>query len=61
METVRLIHYSNEDGSCEGVYFTDDLKMDASDACPYGCTVKSDQQIEMDTSGFPMNYDLRRE
>ena len=56
--TVRLIHYSSEDGSKEGCYFTEDDHIDANEVCPIGCTVDSD--VIMDGYDFPNTFPLDR-
>lgn len=60
METIRLISYSSKDGTHEGVYFTSDLEANASDFIPPVCTIDIDQQIEMNTFGFPLEYNFTR-
>lgn len=59
---MRIIHYSNNSGSKEGIYVTEDLKMDASDVCPPGCTVSNDFMVDDEfPSGFPLEYNLERQ
>lgn len=53
---VRLIQYSSEDGSMEGVYFTEDIAIDAFSVCPKGCTV--DEDVVMDGYDFPSSFPL---
>lgn len=52
---MRIIHYSNSDGSREGVYFTEDKEMDAADAIPPDFELVSDFEIDGDfPSTFPV-------
>lgn len=60
METIRLIYYSTPDGKIEGVYFTTDMNSLAEDFIPSRCQVASDQKIEMNTSGFPLEWNLEK-
>lgn len=58
---IRCIVYSTANGSKEGVYFTDDLEMDATDCIPFDCTLSEDFKIDEDfPAGFPLNYNLER-
>ena len=58
---MRIIHYINEDGSIEGVFFTDDNSMDSKDVCPQGCSVESDTNIDIDLpSSFPTEMNLEK-
>lgn len=58
---IRCIQYSTKNGDREGVYFTDDLEMDANDVIPYGCTLSDDFTIDYLPTGFPLNYNLERQ
>ena len=59
---IRIIHYSNESGSHEGVFFTEDLEMDAEDVLPPNCTISSDTKLDIELpSSFPMEYNLTRD
>ena len=59
---TRIIHFSNENGSREGVFITDDLKTSAEDFVPFGTDLQSDETYEEEMpSGFPINYALWRE
>ena len=58
---MRLIHYSNDSGSKEGIFLTDDTEMDASEACPPGCTVINDCTInDRLPSTLPLEYNLEK-
>jgi hypothetical protein len=59
---IRIIRYSNENGSREGVYFTEDFELLADDVIPFGCELDSDTVIEVyNWDGcFPMDYHLER-
>lgn len=58
---IRIIHYSNDNGSKEGVFFTDDMGMDAIEACPPDCTVVSDTDFNFELpSSFPLEYNLEK-
>jgi hypothetical protein len=58
---VRCIHYANESGSREGVYFTEDTDMDAQDVIPPGCTLNKDFEIDDDLPGdFPLDTALEK-
>ena len=59
---MRVIHYSNKDGSKEGVFFTEDTDVNAEDILPPGCTVDNDFTIDGDEfpSGFPLDYNLEK-
>ena len=59
---TRIIHFTNENGSKEGVYFTDDMNTPAEDFIPPFCELGSDTTIDDDMPNhFPMNYTLWRE
>lgn len=62
MERIRIIHYSTISGNLEGVYFTEDLELDAEDVLPPHCTIDSDVEIDVINfpSGFPLDYNLER-
>jgi hypothetical protein len=58
---TRCIVYSSKDGSREGVYFTEDLKISVDDCIPPGCSVDHDFIIsDPFPSAFPMEYNLER-
>ena len=59
---IRCIQYSNQDGSREGVYFTEDLEISADEVIPPGCELVNDFQIESDDfpGDFPLEYNLER-
>lgn len=58
---MRVIHYSNSDGSKEGVFFTEDFEMDARDAIPPNCVLCNDFAInDKFPSSFPMEYNLEK-
>ncbi|MES2287348.1 MAG: hypothetical protein V4547_16770 [Bacteroidota bacterium] len=60
---IRCIHYSNENGSKEGVIFTADMDAEPNEFIPHGCTL--DSETEMDESdfpsAFPFEYNLERQ
>jgi len=62
MKEIRVIRYSNESGSREGVYFTEDFEVLNSEIIPYCCTVNSDLIIEVSDFdlSFPLDYNLER-
>jgi hypothetical protein len=50
---MRIIHYSNESGSREGLAFTE-TNDDADDFVPYGCELISDIYLDIDLpTSFP--------
>jgi hypothetical protein len=57
---IRVIRYSNENGSREGVYFTEDFDLLVDDITPIGCEVDDDTIIEVYNwlPLFPMDYNL---
>jgi hypothetical protein len=58
---VRCIVFSNETGSREGVYFTEEPNIDVEDIVPLGCSVDHDFFIEDPfPSSFPFDYCLER-
>jgi hypothetical protein len=58
---IRLITWSNGDGSKEGVIFTEEFETDVADFIPFDCVVDFDGIIEADLpSGFPLNSTLDR-
>jgi hypothetical protein len=58
---IRCIVYSNESGSREGVYFTEDIDLDARDCIPSDCTIDHDFMIsDIFPSSFPFDYNLER-
>ena len=58
---TRLIHYSNDSGSKEGVYFTEDTELNASSVVPPGCTITNDVILDEEfPSTFPMDYNLEK-
>jgi hypothetical protein len=62
-EKLRIIKQSNESGSEERVYFTEDFDTPIEELTISGLTVDSDviiEGIEL-PSGFPLDYDLIRE
>jgi hypothetical protein len=63
MEQIRIIHFSNESGSKEAVYFTDDFVTPATEFVRPGYTLDKDVTIEASNwpSTFPMNYCLLRD
>lgn len=56
MANIRIIHYSNESGSREGVYFTIDLDKAADEIIPHGCTLDSDTETSSDDGEFPSSF-----
>jgi hypothetical protein len=50
---MRCIWYTNPSGK-EGVYFTEEDDVDASEVIPTDCKVEGDFDPEMD--GFPSNF-----
>ena len=62
MEEIRIIRYSSENGSSEGVFFTEEFDLDAEDVIPHGCTLDSDRRIHVTDweTCFPMDYNLER-
>lgn len=59
---MRVIHYSNQDGSKEGVFFTEDTDVNAEDILPPGCKVHNDFAFDGDDfpSDFPLDYNLEK-
>lgn len=57
---LRCIHYSNFDGSIEGVFFTDDFSMDAADCIPPNCSLDNEFKLEKSDfpNTFPFDYNL---
>lgn len=52
---MRCIHYANDNGSVEGVYFTEDTDMDAGDVLSRpDCKVIND--FHFDDGDFPGNF-----
>ncbi len=59
---TRIIHFSNENGSREGVLITDNLETSVEDLIPLGTDFQSDETYEEEMpSAFPLNYALWRE
>lgn len=60
---VRIIHWIDpKDSYNEGIYITEDIDTDAGDFVPYGCTLYSDTQHDIDLpSGFPIEYGFKKE
>jgi hypothetical protein len=58
---VRIIHYSNADGSREGVAFTEDEETKAKDFVPPGCKLVSDTSHDIDLpSSFPSEHTFEK-
>lgn len=58
---MRCITYSNDDGSREGAYFTDDTDTPATEFIPYGCTLAEDFDTDDGfPSSFPLDYNLEK-
>lgn len=58
---IRIIHYSNETGSREGVTFTEDMEADASEYVPYGCVLVSDTKAVVKLPAtFPTEHQLEK-
>ena len=58
---MRVIHYSNHDGTIEGVYFTEELDMNAEDVLPPNCQVDNDFEVDDEfPSTFPLGFNLER-
>ncbi len=58
---TRCILYSNESGSREGCYFTEDLEMNAADVIPPDCTLSKDFTLDDDfPSIFPLEYNMEK-
>ena len=61
MEKIRLIVSSNDNGTDEEVYFSDDFVAPADDFLTPGLTLNSDTIIDdVLPSCFPRGYALRR-
>ena len=59
---IRVIVASNDNGSKEEVYFTEDFEAEASDFFYMGdMTITIDDKIDELPSCFPMDYVLRRQ
>ena len=59
---TRIIHYGNENGSIEGVHFTEDKSLDVKTILPKGCKVENDITLDEDMpSTFPMDYYLEKQ
>jgi hypothetical protein len=60
MAKIRVIRYIGEfENDIEGVYFTEDLEMNANDVVDYECKLVSDDIIECEMpSCFPMDWNL---
>lgn len=68
MNQVKMIHFSNDSGSKEGVIFLelpDESNQDDLDYVPYGCTIDSVTVTDNDhgffPGGFPFGWLLMRE
>lgn len=59
---VRCILFSNENGSKEGVIFTDDMDAPATDFIPPDCTLSGETELHENDlpTAFPLNYTLMR-
>lgn len=58
---MRCIVYSNQSGSKEGVYFTEDTEIDPAEIIPPDCTLAYDFDTENGfPGGFPLDYNLER-
>lgn len=58
---VRIIYYSSPGGTIEGVYFTEDFEMDATDVLPHNCTVDGDFITDGEyPNAFPLDYNMER-
>lgn len=58
---MRLIIYSREDGSQQGVVFTDDLYAPVEDFIPYPCACVHDGELKVTLPiEFPMEDNLER-
>lgn len=61
MATIRIIHYSNDSGSREGVTFTEDLAAEVGDFIPHGCTLVTDTEEDIDLpTSFPLETQLEK-
>jgi hypothetical protein len=61
---VRCIHFSSNDGSKEGVIFTEDFEEKTEDFIPPGCTLDGeteDIKLHQLPSSFPLDRVLWRE
>jgi len=60
MEKVRLLYFrsKSDNGNYESVYFTQDFDSPADDFCRPDCFCFLDQEIEMDTTQWPMEYEM---
>lgn len=63
MATVRCILFSNDSGSKEGVYFTEDMEIPAEEFCPPDCTISGTSELSDSDlpSCFPLDRPLMKE
>lgn len=59
---MRVIHYSSQDGTKEGVFFTEDTDLKSEEVLPPRCKVVNDFTIDGDDfpSDFPLEYNLEK-
>jgi len=62
MTKIRIIRYSNESGTREGVFFTEDMDLLTEDVVPGGCDYIVETVIDAYgwDCAFPMEYNLER-
>lgn len=62
MKIIRIVNYSSPNGTREGVYFTENLEIEATDFVPAGFDLDADTLTEVEhwPDLFPMDYNLDR-
>lgn len=60
---VRCILFSSENGSKEGVIFTEDMDTITEDFIPFGCTLDAESEFPLSylPASFPLDYILWKE
>lgn len=60
---VRCILFSNDNGSKEGVIFTEDMETETADFIPPSCTLDGESELPLNTlpDCFPLDSILWRE
>ena len=59
---IRILHFSNENGSREGIFITEDLTTPPEEFVPFGTELQSDENYEEEMpGGFPLGHVLWRE